>query len=135
MRTEINNNLYWTKEYIDSSLSGQNDVSGQTKQYVNADAVTNAMRIFLAQPQMGKVNSVAGGYLLPQIKKPMTQERQSRIEEAIRNGLTKEFSPNVKVSNLSVIADLQKRKWIISIIGYIPSLQEDFNTTLILNNN
>lgn len=134
MVSEANTNLYRTKKYIDSSLSGQNDSTGQTKQYYNNDAIANALKIWLAMPQFGKVNSTAGGYILPQIKKPMTEDRASFIKDRISAGLSSEFSPAVKTENIQVLADLKNRKWIITIVGYIPSLNQDINTTLLLNN-
>jgi len=108
----------------DTSYTGGIDASGNLNQLWNADALNNAVMMWIAS-QEGEVfrKPTSGGYVTRFIGKPMGQVNISQFKMALRNGFDRDFQPYLKVITLNVIPHFEEKYWEIYMEYYSEDLK------------
>jgi len=108
----------------DVALSGYSPVSSGIDEITNADALENALKLFLLADQGDYLgNPGRGGWIKRKLLKPMRTVDALDLKTSIELALKTYFVPSLDVYNLQVIADLVKRLWTITFTYVIPSLK------------
>lgn len=108
---------------FDYDLSGSVDSQGKIKEVYNEDALINSVKLWIASLGNERLrNPGSGGYILPLLMKPMIEVDSEQLEMAMRDGFEQDFSPILKLLDLKITADLQKRRWLFQATVYSPSL-------------
>lgn len=120
--------------YIDFPLIKETTNNSDLKVYKDSDAIANAFKIWLTGKVGEKVRSTSGGYLIPFLGKPLTDETANKIRTRIIDGLQKDFAPAITVQDLQVIPDVNRNRWLITLTGYNTAYNLGINTFLVVNN-
>jgi len=108
----------------DCSLFGGIDINGNINQLWGADALTNAVRMWLGSFE-GEIlrNPYLGGFLARLITKPMTQIQSDTIKTEIMRGLVNDFIPKLENITLNVTPNYEQRYWLIELKAWSPSVK------------
>jgi len=132
--TQDSYNISKSVIYVDEPFIKQVDGQGNIIQLKNSDALAQAFKLWVTSSYGEKVRSNTGGPLVPHLGKAMTTDRANKIKNSILKGLTTDFSPPMTITNINIIPDNNKNRWIIQVEGYSQSLEVGLNTHLIVNN-
>lgn len=112
-------------QIYDSDLYCTINPNGKIKELWNKDALDNAIKLWLISNN-GELyrNPKKGGYIIPYISKPMSEDNKDMIIFQIRRGLEEDFIPYFIVSNVEVTPNYEKKRWDIYIEGYSPNYKE-----------
>lgn len=127
-------NKYADNLYLDYPIIKETKGNGELKTYRNSDALAQAIKIWLSSSNGEKIRTRSGGILIPYIGKLLNMENANDMKNAIVFGLQNDFNPPIEVVNISVIPNVEKRRWEIEIIGYNPTLAIGVNTRVIVSN-
>ena len=117
-----------TSDYSDYSIYAETDSRGVLKLLVGKEAVENALRLWLVSFPGEVIRSPQkGGYITRWLFKPMNEDTQQMIREAIMEGLYEDFSPALKLKSLEVTPIYDKEQWRISITAYSPFMKTEIN--------
>jgi len=119
--------------YEDLPISSISNVNGNIQSPINSEALAQAIKIWLASAKGEKIRSPKGGWLIPLLAKPMTNEVADKIRGNVLTGLSTEFSPPITVTDLQVIPDYNNKRWVISISGYNAGINIGVNTYAVFN--
>jgi hypothetical protein len=133
-RTQNSYNINKSILYIDEPMYKQIDTQGNIKQLTNSDALAQAFKLWLTLGKGEKVRTTTGGVLVPHLGKSMTDQRANDIKNSILRSLNTEFTPQMTITTLNVIADTTKNRWVITIEGYSSSLEVGINTYALIDN-
>jgi hypothetical protein len=122
------NNIDKSILYSDLPLTDATDVNGSLQEPINSEALSQAIKIWLASAKGEKIRSSTGGWLLGLLAKPMTDDVASRIKQNIITGLSTEFNPPIEIVDIQVIPDKKNNKWVITVAGYNSTLNIGVNT-------
>jgi len=113
-----------TKTYLDYSFSGELNFSGTIKEYIGAEAISNAVKAWMMSFQ-GEVlrRPSLGGVLIPFLIKPMSESMARVMRDKLESGLRTEFVPRVLVKTLNITPDFENDCYDIKINGYCPSIR------------
>lgn len=120
--------------YIDSSLEGKISPNGNIIKTTNSDALSQAFKIWLTSGQGEKIRTNSGGWLIPFLGKPLTNEYADKIKKKLLEGLEKEFVPKITIVDFQVIPNTNKNAWLIYIQGYSAELNVGINTYVNVSN-
>lgn len=120
--------------YTDFPLIKEITMNGEIKVYENNKALMQAVKIWLSSSNGEKIRSRDGGCLIRFLGKVMDENTIGEMERVIRNSLETEFSPNLTVDTLKVIADKTRNRWIIYIVAFSIELQIGINDYVIVSN-
>lgn len=122
------------KNYIDYSIFGEVDHSGNILVYTGIDAIANSIRGWLASVKWGHMrNPNYGGKIVPYLMKIMSDDNAQQMEYEIKNGIEREFKPKTKVLSCSVNPNYKKERYEINIKIYVPSLDQTTDVNVGLN--
>lgn len=112
-------------QIYDSDLIGSTDVNGKVKELWNKDALDNAIKLWIISSN-GELyrNPRKGGYVVPYLSKPMSDDNRDMITFQIKRGLEEDFVPYFIVSTVDVKPNYENKRWDIYIEGYSPNYKE-----------
>lgn len=121
-------------DYFDIDLQGQLDENGALRTLSNAEAVQNALIMWIVSIR-GEIlrRPGKGGYVTQWLHKPMSQSRAESIRDAIANGLAEDFPLTVRVRSISVTPQFEKSSYRIQLIAWIPALRQNSDLDLNVN--
>lgn len=108
--------------------------NGELKIYEDSEALAQAVKIWLSADKGEKIRNLSGGILSPFLGKMMDDDVAKDMEVTIRDGLTKDFKPNLTIVYLKVTPNYQRNVWIIDIAGFNADLAVGINTNVIISN-
>jgi hypothetical protein len=117
-----------TNSFSDYSLFAETDSQGVLRVLTEKEAIENALRLWLISfpnELIRKPNK--GGYVTKWLLKPMTRETQTKIGQAISEGLYEDFQPVLKLKKLEIVPDYENQHWSIYIEAYAPLIKSDIN--------
>jgi hypothetical protein len=123
-----------TISYFDSPIYKRIDANGQVKILYNNEALSNAFTMWLLSSKGDNLKSIAGGYLVQHIGKPMSLDRANAIKTSILIGLDTDFRPEITVVSLDVTPDYKNNRWVITLIGYNSDLNIGITSINRINN-
>lgn len=127
-------NKYADNLYLDYPIMKETKNNGELKTYKNSEALSQAIKIWLSSANGEKIRTRTGGILIPYIGKLLTDENANDMKNAIVFGLQNEFNPPIEVVNITVIPNVNKKRWEIEIIGYNATLAIGVNTRVVISN-
>lgn len=127
-------NKYADNLYLDYPIIKETKNNGELKTYKNSEALSQAIKIWLSSANGEKIRTRTGGILIPYIGKLLTDENANDMKNAIVFGLQNEFNPPIEVVNITVIPNVNKKRWEIEIIGYNATLAIGVNTRVVISN-
>ena len=133
-RTQQSYNIDKTILYLDEPMSKKVDSQGNLIHLKNSDALSQAVKLWLTSGVGEKLRSNTGGPLIPHLGKAITNDRREKIKKDIMKGFNSDFVPSMTITNLNIVADNKKNRWVIQIEGYSKSLELGINTYLVVNN-
>lgn len=112
-------------QIYDSDLIGSINVNGKVKELWNKDALDNAIKLWIISSN-GELyrNPKKGGYVVPYLSKPMSDDTRDMITFQIKRGLEEDFVPYFIVSTVDVKPNYENKRWDIYIEGYSPNYKE-----------
>lgn len=112
-------------QIYDSDLIGSINVNGKVKELWNKDALDNAIKLWIISSN-GELyrNPRKGGYVVPYLSKPMSDDNRDMITFQIKRGLEEDFVPYFIVSTVDVKPNYENKRWDIYIEGYSPNYKE-----------
>lgn len=132
IESEYNKNKAIT--YSDVSLTRRITSEGALKELVNEDALSQAFKIWLVSSVNEKVRTTSGGWLIPYIGKPMTEENLRLLKVSIKTGIETDFKPALTIITLEVVPIYEKQQWVIYLVGFNPDLNIGINTAVTVSN-
>lgn len=100
-------------------------VDGNIKIVFEQKALINSLKLWIASYQGDFIGgNTRGGYVRNAINKPLSSTDAEDVYHAIMIGLKKDFRPELEVVSLSVIPNVKKRKWDITLDAYSSALKE-----------
>ena len=121
-------------QYFDFPFYKKVTNNGALLDLYNSDALSQAVKIWLASKKNEKVRSRGGGIIAQHIGKMMDDERADMIKQAIIRGLKTEFTPSLIPVKVDVIGDYDNERWIVEIVAYNADLQVGVNTKVTISN-
>ncbi len=116
------------KIYKDFSIDAKTDEEGKLIVLEGKKALENAILQWVSSFKGEYIrNPNKGGYVTKWLLKPMTEETQQSIKEAILEGFYEDFNPEVVLTKLEVNPIYEKRIWEIIMEGYSPTLKQPIN--------
>ena len=97
---------------------------GEIKQVWGKEALDNTLKMWLASLSGEIIRSPErAGYLRYWLTKPMTEVQVDDLYMTIRDGFSHDFVPHMKIIDLSITPNLEKRRWNIYLKVYSPDLK------------
>lgn len=117
----------------DFSVFGNVDANGTLLPLNTQDAIENAFRMW-AVSSKGEIirNPRRGGFLLPWITKPLSEENADEIRSAILDGLDQDFTPFIEITRVDVVPNYIERQWDIEVIGFCQEYKTEVSTSVSL---
>jgi len=116
------------KVYKDYSMDADVDSEGILKVLSGKEAVENALRQWITSFRGEYIrNPQKGGYVTYWLLKPLNDDTQRAIKEAILEGIYEDFTPQIVVKNLTVVPNYTNLSWEISLEAYSPTVKESIN--------
>ncbi len=126
-------NLDKSTLFLDSPLYKDLDVNGGLKTLSNSGALAQAFSVWLVSGVGEKIRTNSGGWLIKFIGREITDSVAEEIKTSIQLGMVNDFTPPITVTNLQVIPDKAKQRWIIHVEGYNEELNIGMNTTTVVD--
>lgn len=120
--------------YYDFPFYKKVDKNGAIIDLKNSDALSQAVKIWLVSKPNEKIRSRGGGILYRYLGKIMDDDKAKDIQNAIAQGLEKEFVPSLTVVQVTVVPNYDKQRWEIGIVAYNETLAIGVNTKVIVSN-
>lgn len=109
---------------FDYDISGRVGISGDILQVWEKDALINSLKMWIISRRGDVVREPQrGGYVFDWLLKPMNSVNAEEVEMSIRDGIDQDFTPFLRILNLSVTPINEKRQWRIYMEVYSPDLQ------------
>lgn len=117
-----------TTTFSDYSIYADTDAQGVLKVLQGREAVENALRMWLVSFP-GEVIRMPrkGGYVTKWLFKPMNEDTQQYIKEAIIEGINEDFPIALRLREVEVIPQYDRSEWEINITAYIPAMKVEMN--------
>jgi len=116
------------KVYKDYSMDAEVDTEGVLVVLSGKEAVENALRQWITSFRGEYIrNPQKGGYVTYWLLKPLNDDTQRAIKEAILEGIYEDFTPQIVVKNLTVVPNYTNLSWEISLEAYSPTVKESIN--------
>ena len=127
MSSDLNVTVY------DHALEGGVDQKGTITQFSGSRALENSIKMWILSFR-GEVIRVPGrgGYVIPHLMKPMTDERTEDIRLSIIDGIAQDFTPQLRLLRLNVVPDYVNRIYNISMVVFAPALKTDVSVDVSL---
>ena len=120
--------------YYDFPFYKKTNSNGSIVELTNSDALSQAIKIWLASKKNEKIRSLGGGVLYQHLGKMMDDDRADNIKNSIINGLKNDFKPTMTPVQVEVVPDYDRERWKITIVAYNADLQVGVNTTTVISN-
>lgn len=120
--------------YYDFPFYKKTNSNGSIIELTNSDALSQAIKIWLASKKNEKIRSLGGGVLYQHLGKMMDDDRADNIKNSIINGLKNDFKPTMTPVQVEVVPDYDRERWKITIVAYNADLQVGVNTTTVISN-
>lgn len=109
---------------FDYDYRGTVDVKGNLKQLWGKDALDQSLKMWIASMKGESIrNPNRGGFLLAWLLKPITETTVEDIKMTIRDGIYQDFRPYLRIIDLVVEPNYEKRYWYIELKVYSPDLK------------
>ena len=120
--------------YYDFPFYKKINKNGSVVELYNSDALSQAVKIWLASKKNEKVRSLGGGIIYQHLGKIMDESRANDIRNRIIQGLKEEFTPPLVPVQVEVIPNYDKERWEIGIVAYNADLAIGVNTKVVITN-
>jgi hypothetical protein len=120
--------------YEDYPFYKKVDNNGSLVKFVNSDALTQAVKLWLVSKPNDIIRSSSEGVMYRHLGKMMDKDRVELIKASIIQGLKNDFTPPMTVLDLSVVPDYEKERWIIGIVAYNEMYAMGINTQVVILN-
>lgn len=128
----IKNNI---KNYYDISLFGKRTNTGSIEELWDEEALANSVVLWLSSNRGDYIRKPwKGGYVLPHLTKPMSEEIRRDLANAIIQGLQEDYDKIIKVESIAIQADYINKTWTITINAYSLDIKKIFEISTILKN-
>jgi len=108
----------------DLSLTGGADPYGHIKDVWGADALNNAIKMWIASYRGEAIrNPNSGGYITQWLMKPMNEANIPSITMSIKDGIEQDFSPSLTINAVTVTPNYVQRYWKIYLDVYSSDLK------------
>lgn len=112
---------------FDFPKQGFIDNYGQIAKVYGNDALENAVNIWIKSQRGERLRDpIGGGYIVPLLKKPVNEDTQTQLTEAIVTGFEQDFQPLLTLQSLEVIP-LDSYQWNIKISALSKDLKISVN--------
>lgn len=112
-----------TKAVYDLHIDGGSNIDGKVNEVVNEEALTNALKQWVASFKGDYINNPSkGGYVTSRLFRPMRQTDVEDIKHSIRDGIESDFDIRLEILDLSVEPDYERRVWRFWLNVYSPDL-------------
>lgn len=125
------------KQPYDFSIFGGLNQKGEISVIRGKEAVRNALLSWLLSKEGDYIRRPdTGGFLYNWLCKPMSEYNTSRMLNSLQIGIEYFFSPQIIIITLEVIPDYKKKKYRVTLDGYVPEysteikLDQDFKSFL-----
>jgi len=109
---------------FDYDYKGRIDTKGNLKQVWGKDCLTQSLKLWIASLEGEAIrNPNRGGFLLEWLLRPIQETSIEDIKMTIKDGLYQDFRPYLRIMNLTVEPDYEKRHWYIELKVYSPDLK------------
>ena len=109
---------------FDYDISGRVGTSGDIVQVWEEDALKNSLKMWIVSRRGDIIREPErGGFIIDWLTKPLNEENAENVEMSIRDGIDQSFAPALKIQNLSVTADPERRQWRIYMEVTSPDLK------------
>jgi hypothetical protein len=125
-----NNHIF----YYDLPFYKKINKNGSILELHNSDALSQAVKIWLASKKNERVRSLGGGIIYQHLGKVMDDDRADMIKDDIISGLKNDFNPPLIPVQVTVIPNYAKERWEIGVVAYNEDLQVGVNTKAIITN-
>lgn len=123
------------RSFYDTSLVGTRNDNGAIEELYGKDAFENSIIIWLTSFKGDVLRKPSrGGYLIPHLTKPMSDDRILDIKDAIQIGFVEDYEPDVILQSIEVVPDYERRKWNITIKAYAVVIKEQLTVEIGLKN-
>jgi len=108
----------------DLNLTGGADPYGHIKDAWGADALNNAIKMWIASYRGEAIrNPNSGGYITQWLMKPMNEANIPSITMSIKDGIEQDFSPSLTINAVTVTPNYVQRYWKIYLDVYSSDLK------------
>lgn len=123
--SDINNQQLFDYPIIyDLDMAGGIDKQGNIKELWNIDALTNSIKMWMSSYRGDFIRRpMRSGYITPLLMKRMNQVDVDEFEQIIRDGFNEDFRPVLRILNLEVVPNYERRYWEIQMEVYSPDLK------------
>lgn len=123
------------KIIFDYPVIKSKDSNNKLKKLTGADAFKNSILLWMGSQKGDYIRDpLKGGYILPYLGKPMTDDRSIDIRDAIEIGIDEDFDFTFVISEIKVIPIYESEYWEIYIKGYSPDIKENIDLSIKLRN-
>lgn len=120
--------------YFDYSFYKKIKNDGSLYDFENSEALSQAIKMWLASKKNEKIRSVGGGIIYPYLGKIMDFEVASKMQFDIIQGLKYDFSPSLTPVEVTVVPNNDRERWEIGIVAYNSVLGVGVNTNVVISN-
>ncbi len=115
---------------FDYDYQGQTDNKGRIKEFLNKEALSQSLKLWIASMEGDIVRQdKRGGYITRWLMKPMTSVSIDAFEMSIRDGIYQDFTPHLVIQTLEIKPNFEGRYWNIYLEVYSP----DYKTNAIVD--
>lgn len=108
----------------DLDMEGGIDKKGHIKEVWNVEALTNSIKMWMSSFRGDILRGPdQGGYIAEIVMRPMTETDAEDFEQIIRNGFNEDFRPYLRVYDIEVVPNYERRYWNIRLQVYSPDLK------------
>ncbi len=109
------------RKLFDYAIEGVFNSRGEIYVVNKAEALSNAIKIWLATPKGDIVNNpTKGGLLYNFLGVPLTDDNARALQDTIVQGLQQDFEVPLDIRYINVVADKEHRTWQIFAQVYSP---------------
>lgn len=108
----------------DLNMEGSIDKKGHVREMWNAEALTNSIKMWISSFRGDIMRGPdRGGYISEILMRPMDETDTDDFEQIIRNGFNEDFRPYLRVYNIEIVPNYERRYWSIRLQVYSPDLK------------
>jgi hypothetical protein len=117
-----------TTTIYDYSIFGGIDSAGSIKQVFGADALSNALLLWISSFRGDQIrNPLNGGIFANLITKPMNQIHVQTATRQALTALNNEFDITLKDVKLTLEPNYEKRYWTVTLSAWSPDINDSVN--------
>jgi len=130
---QSHNNIDKSILYKDSPITKKINRNGEIIELINSDAVAQAFKTWIVSGRGEKIRTNSGGWLQLYLGKEVTEDNASQIAKSIALGASTDFYPAMTITDIKVVPDKKKFRYIIKVEGYNASVNVGINTIAVID--